>query len=66
MEYAKVSVAWECRECGKRRLWRWSMPDVCTDSPIFMVCGKRCEDTKGKLVRIGDEAYALAWQEWSL
>ena len=65
MKEPKVSVAWECRQCGKRHLWRWNDYDIYPDEKIFMSCGHRCMDTPGKLVRIGERSYALSWPEIS-
>jgi hypothetical protein len=58
----KVTVAWECYHCGKRHLWQWDIWDVLMEEGINMVCeGKRgCfNETKGRIVQIGETAYAL-------
>jgi len=60
MKEPKVSVAWECIHCGHRHLWKWAREDAEIEGPLYMGCG-RCLDTKGDLVRIGKDAYALRW-----
>jgi hypothetical protein len=60
----KVSVAWECKHCGKQHLWLWDL----YDAKSFIRCDMTCEGkrscgkyTNGTLHRIGRAAFALVW-----
>ena len=59
---SRISVAWECRHCGHRHLWRWHESD-CFPTDIHMHCRKCRRETGGTLRWIGRLAMALVWRE---
>ena len=65
----RQSVAWECFHCGKRHRWTWDSDDVAAVEglPVTMQCEGGCLHlTNGmRPVRIGLNAWAMAWPEGS-
>jgi hypothetical protein len=56
----EISIAWECVHCKRRWLWKWQDWDA-IEGEIHMTCEFGCkQDTKGRLVWIGDKSMALA------
>lgn len=57
----KLSVAWECSGCGKRHLWKWAPSEICSGHIVMLCSERKCQQgTRGELVQIGRDAYALA------
>jgi ribosomal protein L44E len=63
MSAKKVTVAWECPECGTRHLWKWPSEDVlCASQGRIKIYCDRCRNSSGtELFRIGKKAFAALW-----
>lgn len=53
------SVAWECKHCGHRHLWKWFEFD-CYVCELDCRCDKCDGNNFGLMVPIGNHAWAVA------
>ena len=61
MANKEQSLAWECKHCGHRHMWKWQKEDALDFASIRMYCDKCGDTTWCQIRKLGRDIWAAVW-----
>ena len=61
MASKKQAIAWECKHCGHRHMWKWAKEDPMESASIRMYCDKCDGSTWCQMRKLGRDVWAAVW-----